>query len=58
MRGHRTLVFLDDFDQPEVYGYYCLDCPLNGFGYASDVRPGRLARAHEQTTRPALQEAS
>ena len=58
MRSHRTLVFLDDFDDPECWGFFCLDCPLDGFGYTSDVRPGRLAKAHEKATRPVLQEAS
>ncbi len=58
MRGHRTLVFLDDFDEPEIWGFYCLDCPLNGFGYATELHPGRLAKAHEKSTRPVLQEAS
>lgn len=58
MRGHRTLVYLDDFDDPEIWGYYCLDCPLNGFGYTSDIQPSRLARAHQQATKPALQEAT
>jgi hypothetical protein len=57
MRGHTVLVYLDDFDEPDIWGYYCLDCPVNGFGYASDIRPGRLAKAHEKATKPVLQEA-
>jgi hypothetical protein len=58
MRGHRTLVFLDDFDDPDTWGYWCADCTEFGFGYTSDIRPGRLASAHEKATRLVLQEAS
>ena len=57
MRPHRTLVFLDDFDEPEIWGYFCLDCPLEGFGYATELHPSRLAKRHEKDTRPVLQEA-
>lgn len=58
MRGHRTLVFLDDMDDPEVYGLWCADCDLSRFGFTSDRQPGRLAKAHELETRRALQESN
>ena len=58
MRGHRTLVFLDDTTRDDRWGYWCLDCDLYQFGFKSDIRPGRLAARHEQETRPVLQEAS
>lgn len=57
MRGHRVLVFLDDFDEPEVWGLWCADCDLSRFGFASDRQPRRLAEAHARETRPVLQEA-
>ena len=56
MRAHRTLVYVTD-DETR-WGFFCLDCQLEGFGYTSDVRPGRLATRHEKETRPVLQEAS
>jgi hypothetical protein len=58
MRGHRVLVFLDDFDHPEVWGFWCADCPLDGFGYATELHPSRLAKRHEKATRPVLQETT
>ena len=58
MRGHRALVFLDDFDDPEIWGWFCIDCPAEGFGYATDLHPSRLAKRHEKETRPVLQEAA
>lgn len=58
MRSHRVLVYLDDYDDPEVYGYWCLDCPLEGFGYQTARIPGRAAKKHERQTAPALMEAS
>lgn len=57
MRQHKTLVFVDD-SIPGVWGYWCLDCDLYQFGFKSDIRPGRLAAAHERDTTPVLQEAS
>jgi hypothetical protein len=51
MRGHRTLVFLDDFDEPEAWGIWCIDCDLSRFGFASDRQPGRIAKKHEKETR-------
>lgn len=58
MRGHRTLVFLDDFDEPEVWGWWCADCDAEGFGSATELYPSRLAKKHEKETRPVLQEAN
>jgi len=58
MRSHRVLVYLDDFDDPECWGFYCLDCPLEGFGSPSDIYPTRMAKKHRLATRPALMEAS
>ena len=55
MRQHKTLVFVDD-TTPGVWGYYCLDCDEHRFGFSSDIRPGRLAAAHERDTSPVLQE--
>ena len=58
MRSHRVLVYLDDYDEPEVYGYWCTDCDLAGFGYETARVPGRAAKKHERQTTPILQEAS
>lgn len=58
MRGHRTLVFLDDFDDPETWGYWCADCDAAWFGSATALYPSRLAKRHEKETRPVLQEAA
>lgn len=57
-RSHRVLVYLDDFDDPDVWGYYCLDCPLEGFGSTSELYPSRVAKKHAKATKPALMEAS
>lgn len=56
-RGHRTLVFLDDFDDPECWGWWCADCGASAFGSATEMHPSRRAKAHERATRPVLQEA-
>ena len=58
MRGHRTLVFLDDTTRDERWGYWCADCDEQRSGFKSDIRPRRLAARHEQETSPVLQEAS
>lgn len=58
MRGHRTLVFLDDYGPDERWGWWCVDCTEGRDGFKSDIRPGRLATRHEKDTKPALQEAS
>ena len=58
MRAHRTLVFLDDETRPERWGYWCIDCPESKSGFKTELHPSRLAKRHEQETRPVLQEAS
>jgi hypothetical protein len=58
MRGHRALVFLDDTDHQEQWGFWCLDCDLYHFGSASEIHPSRLAKRHAKETRSVLQEAS
>lgn len=58
MRGHRTLVFLDDFDDPEVFGWFCSDCDKFEFGYETARYPGRAAKKHRMETTPAMLEAS
>lgn len=58
MRGHRTLVYVDDYSQTDIWGWFCRDCPESKFGFSSHIRPTRLAVRHEQETTPALQEAS
>lgn len=55
MRSHRPLVFVDD-TIPGKWGYWCLDCDLYRFGFASDIRPKRLAIRHEQETRETAEE--
>lgn len=58
MRSHRVLVYLDDFDDPDCWGYYCLDCPLEGFGSPTDIYPTRVAKKHVKATRSALVEVN
>lgn len=55
---HRTLVFLDDYDAPECFGWWCLDCSEGGFGYVSEIYTSRIAKRHQKETRAVLQEAS
>lgn len=55
MRGHRTLVFLDDFDEPEVFGWFCSDCDKFEFGYETARYPGRAAKRHRMETEVILE---
>jgi hypothetical protein len=50
-RSHRVLVYLDDYDEPEVYGYWCTDCDLEGFGSPTDIYPKRVQKKHMKQTR-------
>lgn len=58
MRSHRVLVYLDDFDDDECWGAYCIDCDLHNFGSPTDIYPTRVAKKHVKATRPVLVEVN